>query len=262
MTDLRMAGKNMLAVFAKAFSEEALASITEWAKAGMYIFPINAPFTDQGQVFLDMAAITGATYISTETKRLVDITTADIGFSKSLSCSRYETFIAGSGKEEEAVKARVAELETALEKEESLYYKDTLRQRIACLKGAFAMLRVGSRTEGDRKRKHDKADDAVGAVRNALNGGVVPGAGIAFKEIADTLPDTYILKEPLYSVYRQIKNTLPEGYEIPEWVRDPYISLTTALEIAIENSLNLSNIMAVQTAELPKGLEYLKQIFK
>lgn len=262
LSDLRISGKTVLALFSRAFSEEALASITEWAKSGMFIIPINAPFTDQGQVFLDIAAVTGATYISTETKKLSDIIMSDVGFSKSISCSRYETFVAGNGKEEDAVKDRVIELEEAFEKEESLFYKDTLRQRIACLKGALAILKVGSRTEEDRKRKHDKADDAVGAVRNALKGGTVVGAGVAFKEIADSLPDTYILKEPLYAVYRQIKNTLPEGYEVPEWVRDPYVSLSTALEIAIENSLNLSNIMAIHTAELPKDLEALKKIFK
>lgn len=259
-TDLKKSGKSILAIFSRAFSQEALAGLDEWAKAGMFIFPINAPYTDQGQVFLDIAAITGAKYISDETKPLSEITMADIGYSKSLSCSRFETFISGSGKEEANINDRIKELETAYEKEESLFYKDTLRQRMACLKGAFAILRLGSRTEEDRKRKHDKADDAVGAVRNALRGGVVRGAGIAFKEIADTLPDTYILKEPLYAVYRQIKNTLPEDYIVPEWVRDPYISLTTALEIAIENSLNLANIMAVHTAKLPKDIETLKKL--
>ena len=45
---------------------------------------------------------------------------------------------------------------------------------------------------------------------------------------------------------------MPADYEVPEWCRDPYISLVTALEIAIENSLNLANIMAIDTAPNPK----------
>jgi hypothetical protein len=55
-------------------------------------------------------------------------------------------------------------------------------------------------------------------------------------------------------VYRQITNSLPSGTEIPEWVRDPYISLATALEIAIENTLNLANIMATDTSPNPEKL--------
>lgn len=251
LVDMRKSGKNMLAIFARAFTQEVMKEITQWGQNGMFIFPVNAPYTNQSQVFLDIAAITGSNYISDETKDLSQIVMSDIGFSKSISCGRYETFISGSGKEEEDLKERIKVIQKELDGEESLFYQDQLRQRIAGLKGAFAILRVGARTEAERKRLKDKADDAVGAVRNALRGGTVKGAGIAFKEIADELPDTFILKEPLYAVYKQIKSTLPENYEIPDWVRDPYISLTTALEIAIENSLNLSNIMAIHTAELP-----------
>lgn len=247
LMDLKRQNKIFVAIFARAFSQPAMKQISEWGMKGMAIFPINAPFTNQSQVFLDLAAVTGATYVTDETKGLELINTKDIGFSKRISCGRNESFILGAGDEGEAerVKARVEIIERDLKASNSEFYKDTLKERIAGLKGAYAILKVGSLTETDRKRKADKCDDAVGAVRNALKAGTVKGAGIAFKEVADTLPNDYILKEPLYGVYRQIQNTLPEGTEIPEWVRDPYISLVTALEIAIENSLNLSNIMGI-----------------
>lgn len=256
LMDLKRQNKNVLALFARAFTQGAMKEISEWGMKGMFIAPINAPYTNQSQVFLDLAAVTGAIYVTDETKGLELINTKDIGFSKRVSCGRNESFILGAGDEgeKERVRVRVETIEKDLKASNSEFYKDTLKERIAGLKGAYAILKVGSLTETDRKRKADKCDDAVGAVRNALKEGTVKGAGIAFKEVADTLPDTYILKEPLYSVCRQIANSLPSGTEIPEWVRDPYISLATALEIAIENTLNLANIMATDTSPNPEKL--------
>lgn len=255
LVDLKRQNKIYLAIFARAFSQTAMKQISEWGMKGMAIFPINAPYTNQSQVFLDIGAVTGANYVTDETKELALINTKDIGFSKKISCGRNDSFISGAGDagEEERVKARVETVEKDLKATNSEFYKDTLKARIAGLKGAYAILKVGSRTEEDRKRKFDKCEDAVGAVRNALASGTVKGAGIAFKEVADTLPDDFILKEPLYGIYRQIKNTMPAEYEVPEWCRDPYISLVTALEIAIENSLNLANVMATDTSPNPKN---------
>lgn len=256
LVDLKKSGKNTLALFARAFSQESMKQINEWAMKGMAIVPINAPYMNQSQVFLDLAAVTGANYITDETKSLELITTADIGFSKRISCGRNESFVSGSGDEGERVNERVKTLQKELEATNSMFYKETLRQRIAGLRGAFAILRVGSLSPEDRKRKFDKCEDAVGAVRNALNSGTVKGAGIAFKEIADELPNDYLLKEPLQAVYKQIKNSLPEDTEIPEWVRDPYISLATALEYAIEYSVNMANIMALDVAPNPKDCNH------
>ena len=259
LIDLKRQNKVVLSIFARAFTQQAMKEISEWGMKGMFIAPINAPYTNQSQVFLDLGAVTGATYITDETKGLELINTKDIGFSKRLSCGRNESFISGAGDkdEEERVKLRVETLEKDLKASNSEFYKDTIRERIAGLKGAYAILKVGSKTPEDRKRKYDKCEDAVGAVRNALKSGTVKGAGIAFKEVADDLPNDFILKEPLYSINRQIMNSMPEGYEVPEWCRDPYISLITALEIAIENSLNLSNVMAQDVSPNPDKLSEL-----
>ena len=259
LMDLKRQNKVVLAIFARAFTQGAMKEISEWGMKGMFIAPINAPYTNQSQVFMDIGAVTGATYVTDETKGLELINTKDIGFSKRISCGRNESFILGAGDDEEEtrVKERVSTIEKDLKASNSEFYKDTLKERIAGLKGAYAMLKVGSKTTEDRKRKYDKAEDAVGAVRNALKEGTIRGAGIALKELADTLPDTYILKEPLKSVYYEITNSLPAGTEIPEWVRDPYNSIMGALEIAIENSLNLSNIMATDVSPNPDKLSEL-----
>ncbi len=247
LIDLKRQNKNILAVFARAFTQRAMKEISEWGMKGMFIAPINAPYTNQSQVFSDLGTVTGANYITDETKGLELINTKDIGFSKRISCGRNESFVMGAGDEgePERTKARISVIEKDMKASNSEFYKDTLRERVAGLKGAYAILKVGATTPETRKRLADNCEDAVGAVRNALKGGTVKGAGIAFKEIADELPNDYILKEPLYSINRQIVNSLPEGHEIPSWVVDPYLSLATALEIAIENSLDLSNIMGI-----------------
>lgn len=259
LTEMKRNGKTTLAVFARAFDQLAMKEIEAWARKGMYIFPINAPYSNQSQVFLDMAAVTGATYITDETKPIDEIGVNDIGFSKNVSCGRHESFVSGSGDifEGQRAKTRIETIEKELEATNSEHYKETLQARIAGLKGAYAILRVGAKTDDDRKRKVDQCDDAVGAVRNALKSGTVEGAGKAFYDIAETLPKDYILKEPLRRIYTVITQSLPSDNVIPEWCRDPYISLITALEIAIDNSLNMVNTMALDVSPNPPVLDNL-----
>lgn len=246
-------GKRTIAVFAKAFTQGAMMEVSQWQQKGVGIFPMNAPYTNQGQVMLDLEAITGAKYVSDETKPLNEIRMSDVGLSKSIFAKRDQAFITGSKLGEvERVKERLATIEKDLKASNSEFYKKTLQDRISMLKGGFAILHVGSTTPEDRKRKKDKCDDAVNAVALAMQGGTVRGAGLAFKQIADGLSDDYILKNALYSIYEEIMAKAPEGFVIEDWVRDPYLSLKCALEVAIENSLNLANISSADVQKNPE----------
>ena len=129
--------------------------------------------------------------------------------------------------------------------------------RISQLKNGFGIVRVGSPSDIERQRLLDKAEDAVHGVRAAFQEGTVKGGGLAFKEIADALPDAYLLKRPLCSLYEQIMSTAPEGFVIEDWVRDPVKVLRIALENACVVASAFARAGGVITEEFPKPLDEL-----
>lgn len=229
-------------IVARAFSETAIRECLENHKNGFRIYPINAPYTDQNEIMKDLVAITGGRYIFNEESELSDIQLSDVGFVEKLVAGRYDSVF--TGKDDEYSKKRVSErvelLKKKLQGEKSEFEKKNLQSRIAQLSTGFGIIKIGANSDSERKYLKDKADDAVNAVRAALQEGVVKGAGIAFKEISDTLPDDYILKRPLCSIYEQIMFTAPEGFIVEDWVKDP----VKVLRIALEKACTVASVLA------------------
>jgi chaperonin GroEL len=247
------AGVRDLAIIARAFSETAILRAMEETKLGFRIFPINAPYTDQNEVMKDLQAVLGGTYINTEEKDIRKMIVTDIGFAENIMAKRYSALIAGKKDKmsEERVATRIKELQDKLKGEVSTFEKKNISMRIAQLTTGLGIVKIGSDTEANRKYLKDKADDAVGAVRGAWQEGVVKGAGLAFKEIADSLPDTYILKRPLASVYEQLMSRAPKDFKIESWVKDPVKVLRCALHYACETAGRLGTVETVVVTQDP-----------
>jgi chaperonin GroEL len=61
--------------------------------------------------------------------------------------------------------------------------KEFILSRIASLSGGVGVIYVGGNTDLEQKELYDRVDDAVCAVRSALEEGILPGGGVAlFKE--------------------------------------------------------------------------------
>lgn len=255
-------GGNCLAVIARAWTDETIGyAANNIAKKGLPIYPINAPYEDMAERFKDIEAVVGGKYYDSEGPSLADVVISDVGFAKRLEIGRWESIIVGMNNEQADARTdkRVAELKDKLKGSISDFEQKNVGKRIAQLQGGMGIVKVGSPSEMERNRLHDKAEDAVNAVRAAFQEGTVPGAGVAFKIIADSLPDTYILKQPLMSIYKQIKSTAPSGWTVPEWVRDPAKVLRIALKNACIAASSFSTAGGVITAEKPKGLNELFQ---
>lgn len=229
---------------ARAFTPDAIKICTETLKAGFMIAPVNAPYEHQKEVMKDIEAVVGGRYIDTEEARLEDVHINDVGFVKRFTASQYDGTVTGEDNQFSAgrILNRVDELKKKFIGEKSDFYKKKLEARIAQLSSGFAILKVGSYSLANRKRLKDKADDAVNSTRWALKYGVVPGAGQAFKTISDKMDSENILKRPLTCVYDQITTTAPEGWTIPEWVKDPVFVLKTALTNACDVAAQLATI--------------------
>jgi len=238
----------------RAFTSEAIKKCQETSQAGFVIFPINAPYTYQSEMMHDIETIVGGRYIDTEESSLEDTYPTDIGYVKRLEARQFDAIVTGvdDDKSKERSLKRVETLKKKLEGEKSPFLHKMIEDRIAQLTNGFAILKVGSMSETDRTRLKDKCDDAVNAVRLALKGGVVKGAGLAFKEISDKMEDGDILKRPLLCVYNQIMTSAPEGFEVEEWVKDPMLLLKTILEKTCAFCPTFASINAVVTEANPE----------
>lgn len=242
MNDIVKSGRRDIVVVARAFTPDFIRMAVENFKNGLHIYPINAPYTDQAEVMRDLQSVLGGTYIDSEESELKDMSLTDVGVAAKVVARRFDGVFTGvyDDKTKERVEKRVQQLKEKYAGSGSDFEKKSLLERISQLENGFALLKVGAKTETERKYKKDKCDDAVNAVRLALKGGTVPGAGIAFKEIAETLDDSDILKKPLRSINEQIMSSAPTGFVVEEWVRDPFL----VLEASLTNACSIAGVLA------------------
>lgn len=236
----------------RGFSPEAIKQIAANMKGGFNIIPVNGPYTDQDEILRDMTAILGGRFIDSEQIDQEDIQPSDIGYASRFVGRRYDSVFAGDEKDENVKKRvakRITELQDRLKGVASDFEKRNLESRIAQLVKGFGLLYIGANSEALRKPKKDKADDAVAAVRAAFQEGVVPGAGLAFKEIADDLPDDYILKQPLYALYNHLKDSAPSDFVVPEWVKDPLKVMRIVLQESCEVASTLATIGVINATK-------------
>jgi chaperonin GroEL len=134
------------------------------------------------QLMADIAMATGAKYFSEQTgDNLAMVSIDDLGRAKKVISGRFNTLIREPGG---LVDERVAELQEQLNVEPSQIEKDFLKERVANLGGGVAVIYVGAQSDIEQKEKKDRVDDAVCAVRAALEEGILPGGGVALKDIA------------------------------------------------------------------------------
>jgi chaperonin GroEL len=156
----------------------------------------------------DIAHATGAKYFSEQTgDNLALVTIDDLGRAKKVISGRFNTLLRDPGQQGD-VEARVEELQEQLRVEDSAIEKDFLKDRIANLGGGVAVIYVGAQSDIEQKEKKDRVDDAVCAVRAALEEGILPGGGVALKDISrsiDSINKGYsILKKSLMSPMTKI----------------------------------------------------------
>lgn len=254
------AAQSQLIVVARAWTDETVNyCLQNIQKGSVKIYPISAPYVDMAERMKDLAAITGAHFYDSDTSSLDDIMISGMGKVAKVVAKRMEATITGvsNDKTDERVAKRIEELEKQRDGSQSEFEKKALSERIAQLQNGFAIVRVGSPSDMERKRLFDKCEDAVNAVRAAFQEGTVPGAGLAFKTIAEGLPDDYLLKRPLMTLHEQIMATAPTDFVIEDWVRDPVKVLRVALEQACVAASSFATAGGVVTAALPRPLDQL-----
>lgn len=175
---------------------------------------VKAPGYGQVQTDLteDFACRVGATVVETGD----NASPMSLGSCTRVVISKNETVIVGGEGTEDAVAQRVNSIKYQLENESNTYDKEKLRERIAYLTGGTAVLSVGGNSEVELKERKDRIDDAVSAVKSALEEGYVAGCGVCATQLAVEILNTHeggeysyvegkrCIIEALYSVNRTI----------------------------------------------------------
>lgn len=141
----------------------------------------------QHELMQDIALSVGATYFSEKTgDDLSIINYADLGHASKIIVSKDKTVIIKSDvkTDQDAIAERVSQLWEAHKNANKKHDKDFILERIASLTGGIGVIFVGGQTDLEQKELYDRVDDAVCAVRSALEEGILPGAGKALLEEA------------------------------------------------------------------------------
>lgn len=139
----------------------------------------------QHELMQDIALSVGATYFSEKTgDDLSHLNYGNLGHAAKIIVSRDKTVIIKSDLkiDKDAITERVEQLWQAHDQAKKKADKDFILERIASLTGGIGVIFVGGQTDIEQKELYDRVDDAVCAVRSALEEGVLPGAGKALAE--------------------------------------------------------------------------------
>ncbi|RLA68869.1 MAG: molecular chaperone GroEL [Epsilonproteobacteria bacterium] len=151
---------------------------------------VNIPPPDFGyrqhELMNDIALSVDATYFSEKTgDDLSLINATDLGHCSKVIVGRDSTVVIknDTSENQEAVEKRVAELWDAHENATRKDDKSFIEQRIASLTGGIGVVHVGGSTDIEQKELYDRVDDAVCAVKSALEEGILPGGGLTLYNI-------------------------------------------------------------------------------
>ena len=194
----------------------------------------------QHELMQDIAVSVGATYYSEKTgDDISHINYSDLGHAAKVIVGKDKTVILkSSAKSDEAVIAeRVAQLWSAHKEASKKYDKDFILERIASLTGGIGVIFVGGQTDLEQKELYDRVDDAVCAVRSALEEGILSGAGKALLEQSAALVNDETMSQEYNAAINIVKSALMSPF----------------LQILANAGLKASDIY---TGEIPSGHGY------
>ena len=184
------AGKALVIICEDVEGEALTTLVLNTIRGTIKVCAVKAPgFGDRRKDMLqDIAILTGGTVVSEEVGlKLETCGTEVLGKAKSIKIDKDNTTIVGGAGASKAIKDRVAEIKTAIEKSTSSYDKEQLQKRLAKLAGGVAVINVGANTETEMKEMKFRVEDTIAATRAALEEGIVSGGGLALIEASKAL---------------------------------------------------------------------------
>ena len=138
------------------------------------------------ELMQDIALSVGAKYFSESTgDDLSLIRMEDLGYADKIIVGKDSTIIIKDNQVTDEITKRVEELREQQERLTNKAERDFVNERIASLVGGIGCIYVGATSDIEQKEKFDRVDDAVCAVRSALQEGIVAGGGLLLDRLAN-----------------------------------------------------------------------------
>lgn len=182
-------------IIARGFDGEIFNTmIVNKVKNGVKCCLICAPTQYQKEALRDIACLTGAKLICDEAgvkpeqSGLMDAGTCD-----KIVVSKFSTLVLGGKSDKAELEQIKKEINLEISSTSNDQLKEILEKRLARLSGSIGVIYVGGATEVEAKERKDRVDDAVRAVKSAIEEGVVPGGGLALIRCISALDDILVV---------------------------------------------------------------------
>ena len=272
-----------LVIIAEDVDGEALAGlIVNKARGTLNVAACKAPgFGDKRKDMLeDIACLTGGTVVSIDKGMKLDQFDPEwFGSAKVVSMDNKQTTIVDGYGDSEVIQNRCEEIQKMIDESSSSYEKEGMQERLGKLIGGVAIMKVGANSELEMKEKKDRVEDALAATRAAIDEGIVPGGGIALKNLISSItnvngenssqnegisiiikacsaPFNYIMENAGLNadiIWSKINSPLTKGFEKPGFnarseeytcmFKDGIIDPVKVTRIALEKAVSVAGTM-------------------
>ena len=135
----------------------------------------------------DLAMLTGAKVIDEDLGDDIDMIDESYLGEVNKSITDEKSTVLTIDEKPEGIEERINDVHKLISEEANGFIKKKLEERLSMLSGKVGVIYVGADSDVELKEKQDRVDDAVHATKAALNGGIIPGGGVAFKDASRLL---------------------------------------------------------------------------
>ena len=265
-----------LVIVAKQFSVpfvQAIARILQGSNGQVKILLLSNSYLSD-ELFEDLAAFCDAKYLDTHPKggkKITDVVFKDCGVvTKIVATPKGAVFYGGKGTmlnpqaETTRVQARILEIKHQLGEEKDTKKRAAFERRIAEFSGGKATIYVDAPTAAEKFYLKLKVEDCMNSCKSALEGGMVPGGGVALLNVAHELNHDMDLKSLLANAisapFQRIQQNAGGTLEIGPEVMDSYLCVKAGIENAVSVVKIVLSIEGVIVDAVPSMVESLKEV--